>query len=385
MSTTDSTMQVRDFHCNNCGAPLSIPKNSKGKVVCPSCKTECVIEGLVKNSEIQAKEDINSGISLAADSLILHEHIVNILSNSPCMPLDVLEKATVLKEEHLCVPAYLYYCNAMAAFTYEAGNQREHKTAIDLGDRTRVEKETYTEWTQMSSTASTSATLIASGNREYSSQIQQLYMHYDPNRLIDVEELDFPFDVETCSYNLPQSAAFNEYVKPYMENILKTKAEESLNGKNYKNLVMGGSNIQKDEIIRIFLGLYHIIYEYNGKQYSVYITGDGEKYICDDAPIDTQRQQILNDKQSAKNSMPKKTGLFLALMIICTIAALFTYGITLIGTILFGVFYFKRKKEYNNAQANCQREIDEFMAQSNNAKQQFLQSGNRLNGIYANK
>ena len=25
-----STMQVRDFHCNNCGAPLSIPKNSKG-------------------------------------------------------------------------------------------------------------------------------------------------------------------------------------------------------------------------------------------------------------------------------------------------------------------------------------------------------------------
>ena len=51
-----STMQVRDFHCNNCGAPLSIPKNSKGKVVCPSCKTECIIEGLVKNSEIQAKE-----------------------------------------------------------------------------------------------------------------------------------------------------------------------------------------------------------------------------------------------------------------------------------------------------------------------------------------
>jgi uncharacterized membrane protein YciS (DUF1049 family) len=82
--------------------------------------------------------------------------------------------------------------------------------------------------------------------------------------------------------------------------------------------------------------------------------------------------------------MPKKTGLFLALTIICTIAALFTYGITLIGTILFGVFYFKRKKEYNNAQANCQKEIDEFESQSNNIKQQFLQNGYKLNGIYAN-
>lgn len=383
MLTTDLTMQVRDFHCNNCGAPLSIPKNSKGKVVCPSCKTECIIEGLVKNSEIQAKENINSGIPLVADSLILHSHVVNILTNSPCMPLDVLEKATVLREEHLCVPAYLYYCNASASFTYEAGNQREHKTAIDLGDRTRVEKETYTEWTQMSSMASTSDTLIASGNREYSSQIQKLYMNYDSNRLIDVEELDFPFDVETCSYNLPQSAAFNEYVKPHMEKILAAKAEESLNGKNYKNLVMGGSNIQKDEIIRIFLGLYHIVYEYNGKQYSVFVTGDGENYICDDAPIDSQRQQILNDKESAKSSMPKKTGLFLALMIICTIAALFTYGITLIGTILFGVFYFKRKKEYNNAQANCQKEIDDFVAQSDSVKNQFLSSGNRLNGVYS--
>lgn len=58
--------------------------------------------------------------------------------------------------------------------------------------------------------------------------------------------------------------------------MLAIKAEESLNGKTYKNLVMGGSNIQKDEIIRIFLGLYHIVYEYNGKQHSVYITGDGK-------------------------------------------------------------------------------------------------------------
>ena len=48
---------VQDFKCNGCGAPLPIPKNSKGHVKCPSCKTECVIEGLVKNAEIAAKEN----------------------------------------------------------------------------------------------------------------------------------------------------------------------------------------------------------------------------------------------------------------------------------------------------------------------------------------
>ena len=43
-----SESMVKSFHCNNCGAPLVIPKGSKGKVICPSCRTECVIEGLVK-------------------------------------------------------------------------------------------------------------------------------------------------------------------------------------------------------------------------------------------------------------------------------------------------------------------------------------------------
>ena len=73
-----SDIRVKDFHCNNCGAALNIPKNSKGKVVCPSCKTECIIEGLVKNAEIQAKENINSGIPLAADKLLLNQCVVNV-------------------------------------------------------------------------------------------------------------------------------------------------------------------------------------------------------------------------------------------------------------------------------------------------------------------
>ena len=32
------------------------------------------------------------------------------------------------------------HLNAMGNYTYDAGNIREHKTAIDLGDKVRVEK-----------------------------------------------------------------------------------------------------------------------------------------------------------------------------------------------------------------------------------------------------
>lgn len=390
-----SELQVRDFHCNNCGAPLEVPKNSKGKVVCPSCKTECVIEGLVKNSEIQSKENINSGIMLQMDTSELNQCVVSALTSSPIMPLDALEKAVVTKEEHICVPAYLYYCNASASFTYEAGNIREHKTAIDRGDYTTVEKEQYMEWTQMSSTASTTATLVASGNREYSEIIRQLYMHLDPNRLIDVEDLEYPFDVQTATYNLPQAAAFNEYVKPSVEKVLEEKAKESLNGKTYRNISMGGCNVQKDEVIRVFLGFYHIVYEYNNKRYSVYVTGDGQKYVYDDVPTDPERERILAEmeakKETARKSVKGFHGWFIPAMIVSFILGLgfdaFALGIILaVGFLVcFIVFKSKYNKKLNTVLDPINKEIEDFKAQPEMVKQQFIQSGRALNGIYSGK
>lgn len=388
-----SSLQIRDFHCNNCGAPLEIPKNSKGKVVCPSCKTECVIEGLVKNSEILSKENINSGIMLQSEPATLNQRVVEILTSSPAMPLDVLEKAVVTKEEHICVPSYLYYCNASAAFTYEAGNIREHKTAIDRGDYTQVEKEQYMEWSQMSSTASTTATLVASGNREYSDIVRKLYMHLDPNALVDIEDLEYPFDIQTSVYNLPQAAAFNEYVKPYVEKLLEKKAEDSLNGKTYRNISMGGSNVQKDEVIRIFLGFYHIVYEYNNKEYSVYVTGDGKNYVYDDVPTDPERAKILEGmeekKKNASNSVKSHHGWFIAGMIAFIALGIFVSGWLMIFAlpclICYCVFNSKYKKKLNTVLDPINKEIADFKAQPDVVKQQFIQSGRPLNGIYSDR
>lgn len=54
---------------------------------------------------------------LAADVGALHERFVKVLTNSPCMPLDLLERVEIVKEEHLCEPAYLFYCDAMGNYT----------------------------------------------------------------------------------------------------------------------------------------------------------------------------------------------------------------------------------------------------------------------------
>ena len=370
-NASQSAIKLRDFHCNNCGAPLKIPTNSKGIVVCPDCRTECVIEGLVKNAEIADKENINSGIPLVAEPALLHKYILNAFENEAYIPLDIYDKVNVIAEDGLCVPAYLYYCNGTVSFTYEAGNTREHKNAIDLGDRVRVEKEQYTEWTQMNGMASDAKTVFAPGNKELAPIVLELFSEYTPSDLIDVEDLNFPYDVETYNYNLPQSAAFNEYVRPYMEQVLAAKAEESLRGKTYKNLsTSGGCNIQKDEIIRVFLGIYRVVYEYNGAQYCLYVTGDGRCCTYDPVPVDMDRKNSAELLQSDINNLNKKKNLYLVLAIVL--------AITIIGAIYFG----RKYKETKELVINKQQNFADFSGQADSVRNQFLQERGKLYGIY---
>lgn len=373
--------EVRDFRCKNCGAPLEVKNCTKGVVVCPSCKTECFIEGLIKNAEIKEKENINSGIALSADAMKLTNTIVNRLTSTPDAPLDILDNVKVLKEEHICIPSYLYYCNSSATYTYEAGNEREHKNAIDLGDRTRVEKETYIEWTQMSNSVAVSNILIASGNREYANIVAKLYKNLSPNDLIDIEDLEYPYDIDTCSYNLPQSAAFNEYVRPDIEQELEFQANEVLRGKKYRNLKMGGSNIQKDEIVRIFLGVYRITLDYKGTEYVMYISADGNDCICDNVPVDVHRTENIRAKEGDLSGVKNVHKWFMIGAIACIILAFFTMGISLIGTAVFLVFYFKKKKEYNEVTGAIKNQIDEFSNEINGVKQNFLQKCEPLTGL----
>jgi hypothetical protein len=366
-----------------------------------------VIEGLVKNAEMADKENINSGFPLFASKAELHRKFVSLLAETPGMPLDVFEKGEVVREEHCCIPSYLFYCNGTASYTYEAGNVRQHKTAIDLGDKTRVETENYMEWTQMSGTANASATVFASGNRQAAPQIKRLYMFLDPNKLVVFDELDFPPDVITYDYNLPQAASFNEYIKPHVEALLHEQAEQSLEDKTARNLSMsGGSRIDKDEIVRVFLGLYRVVFKYGSKEYSVWITGDGEKTFIEELPVDRERQKALDEaKQAQEKSIAAltvpKTGLLTFGLVVCIIVGgIFTLNMFfggsgtsflialpfLAGAISCGTARSKKRKSYSTQQTEIetkyQKEVAEIEAQAVNVVQQFKQQKKALRGIY---
>jgi hypothetical protein len=144
---------------------------------------------------------------------------------------------------------------------------------------------------------------------------------------------------------------------------------------------MGGASIQKDTV-RVFLGLYHVVFKYNNEEYSVWFTGDGEKAFSERLPEDIQRKNILSELLRKRESIQLKTGGLKFGMYACIIGALFTKGISLIGAIIFAVLRFKKKKEYQAKLDLAQKEINEFEAQSINAVKQFQMQKKALRGIY---
>ena len=383
-----STVSVKSFRCDGCGAPMQIPTNAKGKVVCSSCGNECVIEGLVKNAEMAAKENINSGIALTAEPSIFHSCLVRLLSEVATAPLDVFENAEIVREERYCVPAYCFYCSGTASFTYEIAKWTTHKTAIDLGDRTRVEKEQIKDYTPMSGSSSVTATLFSSGNRELATQVNCLYLTCDSNKLVDYEYLEFPSDVQTFDSNFPQTASFNEQVKPSVERLIALDAEKSLSGKDYRDLSLGGCKVDKDEVIRVFLGVYRVVYTYNGEEYSLWFSGDGKEYWCDRLPIDPERQRVIAEKQQQLAAIPAAKGktVPIILIVLGVLLSFCTWGLTLIMTVIGIVLLVvnaKKDKETEPLRIQAQEELNFVRSQYSNVVKEFKARKQPIKGIYA--
>ena len=262
-----STVTAKSFCCSGCGAPLKIPKNSKGHVQCPSCRNDCVLEGITRNAEVAAEDNINSGFPLDASPAVLHRQLVSHLYESPYIPLDVFDKTVVVREDRYCVSAYCFDCSASSGSAYFTG------------------------------------TVFAPGSKYMATQIAYLYAHSDTSKLVDIKELEYPVDVETLGYNLSHLAAFKDYVKPLVEKALLTNTKSFV-----RNLSMtGGSKIDKD-ITRVFLGLYHVVYNYGGQEYSMWTTGDGLKNCYDKLPIDLKRKAVYDEKKASAAGSKKKLG-----------------------------------------------------------------------------
>ena len=357
-------VKAKGLNCPNCGSKLNIPKNTTGIVVCESCGTRCVLSGLNVNDEILKKNNINSGIPLVEASGKIHDAIFSFITSSKYFSIDVLQNIEITEERRICVPAYLYTCSAFASYQYEAGNQRQRDNVVGARGTVVTTHQNYTEWTQMSSIANDTRTLVVCGNNKYMEPINAFYSNIDPSRLVDIEDLDYPEDTETESFNVPYASAFSTYVKPAINAALKDNVFKALQHRNWRNLLIGQANIQKEYEARVSLGIYLVKFTYNKQEFTMYFNSDGSNYLIDVGyPEDTARLDYVNRLVAEKNQITS-TWFY----------DLFHGGFSKI----------KENKELQNQQrTDIQQRIDSILAEPEYAKQSFIKSNCHLKGIYS--
>ena len=388
-----------------------------------------MLDGIVKNAEMAAKENINSGVPLTATNAELHNIIVSVLEKEPYLPLDFFDNAEVIREDHYCVPAFCFEYNGEAPFSYEEGKQETRQERGFSSDSETITTIKEVIWHTERGTASVSGTLFVSGNKKLASYINDIYIYTDLNQLVDFEYLEFPTDVETLEYDVPQLTAFNEQIKPVVDEHLFIEGKKALNGTAYevniprggqygvrytRDFKLSGSRIQK-EIKRVFLGLYRVIYKYGDKEFSMWVSADGKKVINDGKPADAQRQnkleqlqKVLAEKEKELESVPSSNvGCLIAggvALIIAAIACLngalgyskFSEVVIPIVCVIVAIICFlkissaKRKaKEYdkqrmqsNEKVVKAKKELEGFESQLPSIIQRFKEQKKALRGIY---
>jgi hypothetical protein len=242
-----------------------------------------------------------------------------------------------------------------------------------------------------------------------------MYIKTDHNQLVDFEYLEFPPDVETLEYDLPQLTVFNEQVKPVVDNQLNREGKKSLEGTSYEGYIprggqygvrytrdfkLSGSRIQK-EVTRVFLGLYRVVYKYGDKEFSIWFSGDGKKVTYDEVPVDPQREVTIAEKRktleavAANNTGKFITGLVLSIIAagisifiaisVMAIGAWVAFGIFTGLSVLFGFLIpsAKRKgKARDEEREKAKKELEDFEALLPAAIQRFKDQKKPLRGIY---
>ncbi|MCL2436130.1 MAG: zinc ribbon domain-containing protein [Lentimicrobiaceae bacterium] len=399
-----TSIVAKQFRCGSCGETLDIPKNSRGVVKCPYCKNESVLDGIIKNAEIAAKENIIGGVPLMATPTRLHRQLVAFLSESPTVPLDIFEKVEVIREERYCVPSYQFNCSGTMNYSYQAGHPVEKQKREKRWGEWYIVTYTEIEWHRANDTAELDAEIFVSGNKTVALQVETLYTCFDPGQCEDIEYLTFPCDVATFDFDLPENKAFSDHVKPYMEDQLERRVRENIEDIDYyKDVNITGSKVRKEDLKRVFLGLYRIVFMYCGKEYSMWATGDGQEVLCDDLPIDQQREQSYYEKQNAASVSDKKTSLGWPIfwLVICGFCAFLGWGYVFeegdasvlllalpltVGFIYSWVTISRRIKaeKFNEILAKDREDFESFDAQRSSVVQQFKAQKRALRGIYEN-
>lgn len=261
------------YKCSSCGATIGSMSSASGQ--CEYCGTPFDVESIRNCKRLISSERVTSGVPFSATPEKLYGYVRDFLTSASNAPSDVLEKAKITSCHSICLPAYYYHYTGESSFTCQVENIVESTVGDGDGGTRTV---TNTNWTPFGGNVYVTVEGIVSGNSNYDNIIDEMYKEYDISTLVDAESLKIPSNIETIKFERSEIELLSRYVTPNIEKSYQNTANQQLSGINgHRNLSIPLGRITKEKEERLIIGIYNIDVEYNSNNYSMYVSGDGEK------------------------------------------------------------------------------------------------------------
>lgn len=289
-------MTDKVIKCNTCGYPLNVTSITQKMIKCPKCGVVNVIETHQQSANDKGK--IIGGIPFTANEAEFHKTIISwIFKNHALMPHDIFQGLRITGIERLCVPCYLFECNATIRYSYEIGNMREH---IRQSGNSLV-TEQYPEFTHQNDVFDYCDCVMVPGNSEYRDILYSFYNNINISDLVDLEHLNNPSNVKELAFNVQVLNALKD-VKSIIAYYAQAQIVDLLKNYIYKDLQIR-DNFRIDyglEPKQIFLPLVHIKYVYKEQTGDIWFSGDAKKNSCNNFPVSyvytNSRKELLERK-----------------------------------------------------------------------------------------
>ena len=375
-------MGIKTGHlkCSSCGAALDLPEGTLigNRIKCSFCG----VENFIYNEDIST-----GGMNFELNDAGVHRHLIGILSSKDFPPHDIFEEINITKVNKLVIPAYWYEnCTAIGTMLYEQGVE---KTVITYDADNGFEKETKTEWKPMSRAFSTTRDFLLSGNEQYSEVIKKMFINEKKNVIKNADELTFPDDCIEISCDLTEGNIFAGTLRELAESAIDETGRNALE-KDDKQIYtkIEDITVQKGEVKKLSIAVYEIIFDYKGKEYIVYLSGDGSNYFFSELPDDPDIKARIDEKvkemEEIENSK-KRLAMVYAIVILVIVGILLAAAVIgilfLIAAGILAIIYIPKEKERRAKIKAVNDLVDELNAGFSKKRAEFNTNKVAMKGV----
>lgn len=283
------------FACRGCGASLDYSSNDKA-LKCQYCASITEIPKEVVGEVPNAAKTI---IPLTVDVTALTDAVYEHLASGDLTPDHLLEHATFSKKERFYVPAYAFTGSFEAEWTASFGYDRqEHYTAYETRTQNGHSRQvpvtrtkTVTDWRPVNGTDSGRFAVLAyAGKRLFDTPLGVVSL-VENKSASDATRFDpsYTAGIPIEEFNALEDDAYRARAWPQIETVINNSVQRHGQGDHQRDWHWTTST--RKQSTTMLLPVCHAVYEFEGQQYNVWVSGsDAGRIVADALPIDASRK-----------------------------------------------------------------------------------------------